>query len=69
MMECIIKENKITCNCTYEPCNRKGRCCECVKYHLKMRQVPACFFPANVEKTYNRSIEKFIEVNEGKLRN
>jgi len=24
--------------------------------------VPACFFPPDVEKTYDRSIEKFIEV-------
>jgi hypothetical protein len=24
--------------------------------------MPACFFPADVERTYDRSIERFIEV-------
>jgi hypothetical protein len=26
-----------------------------------MDEVPACFFPDYIEKTYDRSIEKFIE--------
>ena len=33
------------CNCTYEPCPRKGKCCECIRYHQKMNEMPACFFP------------------------
>jgi hypothetical protein len=33
-----------------------------------MRELPACVFPDNVEKTYNRSFEKFAElVKEGKI--
>jgi len=58
--ECSIEENKARCNCTYEPCSRKGICCECIKYHWEMAQFPACFFPDDVEKTYDRSIERFI---------
>jgi len=61
MAECKVKENLKRCNCTYEPCSRKGICCECLNYHLKKGQFPACFFPEDVEKTYNRSIERFIE--------
>ncbi len=61
MVECQKEENKQYCNCTY-PCDRKGMCCECLRYHWDMEQLPACFFPDDVEKTYDRSIKKFIEV-------
>jgi hypothetical protein len=27
-----------------------------------MRELPACLFPAEVEKTYDRSLAKFIEI-------
>ncbi|MBU0549374.1 MAG: hypothetical protein KJ838_03515 [Candidatus Omnitrophica bacterium] len=60
-MECKIKQNKSRCSCTYEPCSRKGACCECIQYHLLSRQMPACFFPDDVEKAYDRSFDKFIE--------
>lgn len=62
MRECNIEKNRAKCNCTYEPCSRKGICCECLSYHRSMDELPACFFPADVERTYDRSIEKFIEV-------
>lgn len=62
MKECTLEKNKKNCTCTYEPCPRKGICCECLQYHWKMRQLPACLFPPDVERTYNRSLEKFIQV-------
>ncbi|MFC1508102.1 DUF6485 family protein [Candidatus Omnitrophota bacterium] len=62
MRECNLKKNKSKCNCSYEPCSRKGVCCECIQYHKGMDQFPACFFPDDIERTYDRSIEKFIEV-------
>jgi hypothetical protein len=66
-MECKKESNKEDCNCTYQGCPRKGICCDCIKYHLAMKQLPACCFPDDVEKTYDRSFEKFAElVNEGK---
>ncbi|HQE96512.1 MAG TPA: DUF6485 family protein, partial [Candidatus Marinimicrobia bacterium] len=43
-MECRQIQNKKNCNCSYEPCSRKGVCCDCVRYHLRSRQLPACFF-------------------------
>lgn len=55
--------NTAYCNCTYNPCPRKGNCCECLQYHLSQRQLPACCFPKDIEKTYDRSFEKFIEVH------
>jgi hypothetical protein len=61
-MECIKEKNLQNCNCSYEPCSRKGRCCECISYHLRARELPACFFPDNIEKTYNRSFEKFAQL-------
>ena len=64
MPECKIEQNKPNCNCTYEPCARKGICCECLHYHRKQGQLPACFFPDDVEKTYDRSIEKFIKTHQ-----
>jgi len=59
-MECKKGRNMSFCNCTYEPCSRKGICCECLQYHLKKRELPACFFSDDVEKTYDRSIERYI---------
>ncbi len=61
MLECKIQENKLRCNCTYEPCDKKGKCCECINYHWQRRELPACLFPDNVEKTFDRSIERFIK--------
>jgi hypothetical protein len=62
-MECNQDENKKTCGCTYEPCSRKGICCECIKYHFGHGELPGCLFPAEVERTYDRSIERFIQCN------
>ena len=60
-MECNIKANKARCNCTYEPCSRKGKCCECIAYHLEMEELPACAFPPEIERTYDRSFKRFAE--------
>jgi hypothetical protein len=61
MEECKISRNMSYCNCTYEPCSRKGRCCECIHYHRRMGELPACYFPNDVERTFDRSIERFIQ--------
>jgi len=60
-MECKEKINLDRCNCTYEPCSRKGICCECLAYHLRSNELPACCFSAEVERTYDRSIRRFIQ--------
>lgn len=62
-MECQKEKNLEDCNCTYPGCPRKGICCECVAHHKAANQLPACFFPAEAEKTFDRSVEKFVEIN------
>jgi len=62
MTECTQEQNKAKCNCTYEPCSRKGNCCQCITYHRQLGELPACYFPDDIERTYNRTIEKFIDV-------
>jgi hypothetical protein len=61
-MECKKAANLDRCNCTYEPCGRKGACCDCLRYHLASRELPACCFPPDAERTYNRSFEHFAEL-------
>ncbi|MBL7155231.1 MAG: hypothetical protein ISS88_01875 [Candidatus Portnoybacteria bacterium] len=60
-MECQQKENIKECPCTYSGCDKKGICCECIKYHWQRGELPACLFSKEAEKTYDRSIRKFIE--------
>jgi hypothetical protein len=57
------EKNLAKCNCTYEPCSRKGICCECIEYHKNLGELPACFFPNEVEQTFDRSIRRFISIN------
>jgi len=56
--QCQIEKNKEICTCTYEPCPRKGLCCECIAYHRKFGEAPGCLFPPEVEKTYDRSLKR-----------
>jgi hypothetical protein len=65
-MECSQQKNLSHCNCTYESCARKGACCECLRYHLKSRELPACCFPADAERSYDRSFEHFARLVAGK---
>jgi hypothetical protein len=37
-------------------------CCDCLAYHLSSRQLPACCFPAQAERTYDRSFEHFARL-------
>lgn len=67
-MDCKKERNLKNCNCTYEPCSRKGLCCDCLAYHLNMNQLPACAFPEDAERTYDRSFTHFARlVQAGKI--
>lgn len=66
MRECKVEENKASCPCTWEPCSRKGICCECIAYHWRHGELPACLFPPDVERTYDRSVERFIATQSGR---
>ncbi|HLD45764.1 MAG TPA: DUF6485 family protein [bacterium] len=64
-MDCHKEKNLKNCNCTYTPCSHKGACCDCLSYHLKNRELPACVFPPNAERTYDRSFEHFARLVQG----
>jgi len=67
-MECKKESNLEHCNCSYEPCSRKGICCECIQAHLRHRELPGCAFPDKAERTYDRSFEHFARlVNQGQV--
>ena len=61
-MDCNKIRNLNACNCTYEPCPRKGICCDCLNYHLKQQELPACCFSQDAERTYDRSFEHFARL-------
>ncbi len=64
-MECNLEANLAGCSCTYEPCPRKGKCCECITYHLRADELPGCVFPPALEKTYDRSFNRFARWVQG----
>jgi hypothetical protein len=62
MKECPRQEENLTqCSCTYASCEKKGLCCECLHYHRKRGELPACYFTPEVERTYDRSIARFLK--------
>ncbi|MBU1171241.1 MAG: cytosolic protein [Proteobacteria bacterium] len=61
-MECKKEKNLSACVCTYSSCPRKGVCCDCLSYHLKNRELPACCFTQEAEKTFDRSFEHFARL-------
>jgi hypothetical protein len=56
-----LEKNLDFCNCTYSGCPRMGNCCDCLQYHLARKELPACAFPDDVEKTWDRSFQRFIK--------
>jgi Domain of unknown function (DUF6485) len=61
MDHCSKEKNMKNCNCTYS-CSKKGICCKCLLSHRRNGEIPACYFPKDIESTGNRSIENFIQV-------
>jgi len=69
MAECQNKSRNLkNCGCSYSGCSRKGICCECLSYHWAHKQLPGCLFPKEAEKTYDRSLEYFIQIWSEKLK-
>jgi hypothetical protein len=67
-MECEVEVNKAKCTCTYEPCSRKGKCCQCLLYHRAIGELPGCLFPPEIEKTYDRSVARFVAASSRRSR-
>jgi hypothetical protein len=55
--------NKIKCPCTFKDCDKHGKCCECIDFHRKCKELPACYFSKEDEKTYDRSIKFYLKTN------
>ena len=64
---CNVEKNLKKCTCSYPGCSRKGYCCDCLDYHWKHKELPGCLFPDEAEKTFDRSLEYFIDVWSKKL--
>jgi len=65
MVECNQSDIRKRCSCTYSSCDRKGKCCECVQYHLRSNELPGCIFAKiskEAEKSYDRSFEYFANL-------
>ncbi len=63
MRECKVEQNTAGCACTYPGCSRKGICCECIRYHWGHGELPGCLFPPEVERTYDRSLQRFLAIH------
>jgi len=61
MAECRVERKRRSCVCTYTSCGKRGICCDCLESHWDKGQLPGCLFPPDVEKTYDRSVERFIK--------
>lgn len=59
--KCNREKNARVCSCTYNACLRRGMCCQCVAYHRKSGEIPGCFFPPEIEATFDRSLKAFAE--------
>lgn len=49
----------VKCTCTYS-CSKHGKCCECIAYHNRAGELPACVFSAEAESGYDRSLDALI---------
>ncbi|HZX45014.1 MAG TPA: DUF6485 family protein [Candidatus Nanoarchaeia archaeon] len=58
-MECRKAVNLKKCPCLHNECEHHGICCECLHYHLSLKELPACAFPAHIARTDERSFEVF----------
>ncbi|PLX75790.1 MAG: hypothetical protein C0615_07635 [Desulfuromonas sp.] len=59
-MSCQQESNRKDCRCTYTACSRRGSCCACVRHHRDRGEVTACFFSAEAEKSYDRSLKNLF---------
>lgn len=59
-MECSSSISLANCTCTYTGCEKRGHCCLCVAHHRARNEVPGCFFTPEGERSYDRSLARFL---------
>lgn len=65
MPDCNQDKLAKDCTCTYSTCSRRGRCCECIEYHLLKNELPGCVFAKlskDAESSYDRDFEHFAKL-------
>ncbi len=68
MAECAnLEKNRADCTCTYMACGKRGVCCECIASHRARDELPGCLFPPEVERTYDRSVRRYVEVMKDRI--
>jgi len=60
-MNCPSSGSTNHCTCTYVGCDKRGNCCRCVTYHRQRNELPGCFFSAEGERSYDRSLTHFLK--------
>jgi len=58
MENCISGKTAAHCSCTCTACDKRGNCCMCVAYHNERGEIPGCFFSADAERSYDRSLAR-----------
>lgn len=66
-MGCPSAQSKDHCSCTYTACDKRGNCCQCVVFHRKRGELPGCFFTPEGERSYDRSLKRFVKDRGGDL--
>ncbi|MHA1764381.1 MAG: DUF6485 family protein [Promethearchaeota archaeon] len=59
---------KDQCGCSYTSCSRRGKCCECLQYHLAKNELLGCAFAkisTEAEHSHNRSFSHFASLIKG----
>ena len=59
-MDCTQRKNAEKCACTYLSCDKRGACCQCIAFHRSRNEMVGCYFKPEVERTYDRSLQKFV---------
>lgn len=66
-MEGKIDLNNKSCNCSYESCARKRKCCDCIADDLESDELLVCCFPDDVERSNDRSVARFFSLYRNRL--
>ena len=60
-MSCAKCSVDVNCTCTNTGCSAWGDCRQCVPKHRDHGEIPGCFFTEAGEKTYDRSLQNFLQ--------
>ena len=63
-MECSNESKNLAgCGCSYPGCPAKGALLRVFAVSFEKQELPACCFPADVERTSDRSFKRFAQIH------